>query len=109
MQPGCRIKGNEWPLLRPSVAEESWTELMKGGQNGFLLVLLSLSWWLGATKLEKDRKDCLAAVDDVNWVLQQLIEVMRERQEPENSEDEDEKRPYKKYDIGSSNYLLQCH
>lgn len=97
MQPGWRVEGGEWPLSRQTAVNEAWTEIMKGGQNGFVLVLLSLSWWLAATESEKDRQDCLSALEDVDWVLQQLVDVLLERQEV--SEDEGDRRARKRYDL----------
>lgn len=47
---------------------------MKGGQNGFFIVLLSLSWWYLADKFYGSTRmdDWNHALDDVLWVLDQM-------------------------------------
>ncbi|EIM90690.1 uncharacterized protein STEHIDRAFT_38735, partial [Stereum hirsutum FP-91666 SS1] len=46
MQPMWRIpRGKFWPLKRRNEEGERWASLMKGGPNGFVLVLISLVWW----------------------------------------------------------------
>jgi hypothetical protein len=35
---------DSWPLTQEGPVKEGWENLMKGGGNGFVLVILSLSW-----------------------------------------------------------------
>ncbi|TFK81530.1 hypothetical protein K466DRAFT_604430 [Polyporus arcularius HHB13444] len=69
------------PKLPPSGArwtaqvgsgEGPWDDLVQPGQNGMLLVLLSLVWWYGIVE-ESSRGDWDAAVRDVAWVLDQMV------------------------------------
>lgn len=78
MQPVWRIKDGEGELQRHDVPDESWPEIMKGGGNGFFLVLISLSWWMEAAKEKTDKDDCLSVVDDVMWVLEQMVARLEE-------------------------------
>ena len=74
MQPSWRDP--ESPFEMPSEASAgSWSQLLCGGPNGFLLVILALAWW---------RKYCTGtdsslieeAAIDVTWVLAQLSLAM---------------------------------
>ncbi|KAG2749166.1 hypothetical protein P692DRAFT_20818540 [Suillus brevipes Sb2] len=54
----------------------SWHELDKPGQNGFLSVIGALNWWGKACQDQcVDDISWLAAVADVQWVMEQLIET----------------------------------
>ena len=55
--------------------EGSWVELDKPGQNGFLTVLSLLSWWGQASHTEAETMEWLAAVEDVDWVLTEMLKV----------------------------------
>jgi len=52
----------------------SWTDLLKGGINGFFSVVVSLSWWLKHTD---DNLEALfefeTVLEDVMWVQDQMI------------------------------------
>jgi hypothetical protein len=50
----------------------SWETLHKPGQNGFLSVLQTLSWWRGMLGVE-GTDDWNSAVEDVAWVLKQVL------------------------------------
>ncbi|KAI0037307.1 hypothetical protein FA95DRAFT_1470623, partial [Auriscalpium vulgare] len=46
MQPEWRrAAAQPWPMVRENREDEPWDELRKGGQNGFVLILLTLVWW----------------------------------------------------------------
>ncbi|KAI0062046.1 hypothetical protein BV25DRAFT_1784395, partial [Artomyces pyxidatus] len=46
LQPTWRTEGAvAWPLLRDIGKEKDWTDLRKGGMNGFLCILIVLAWW----------------------------------------------------------------
>ena len=73
MQPGWRQPDS--PFDMPSEASPaSWSDLLCGGPNGILLVILALAWWMkdrigtnsSLTELEE-------AAIDVTWVLGQLM------------------------------------
>jgi hypothetical protein len=63
---------------------------MKGGLNGYLLVLLSLSWWLAVADTDSKRNICISTLDDVEWVLQQMVNILGKRSEVESDGCEDE-------------------
>ena len=49
---------------------EKWLELCKGGNNGFVLIILTLAWWrrnAGASD------ECTAQMKDVAWVCQEMV------------------------------------
>ena len=100
MQPIWRSEGAEWPLVRRIDSSEKWENLMKGGQNGFLIVLLTLSWWLAAALTEAQRNDCVSALDDVEWVLVQMVVILRESKSSD-TEEEGEARGQKRYVVCS--------
>ena len=81
LQPEWRIV-DSLPLLRKESVYEGWVNLMKGGGNGFVLVILSLSWWM---MREKDETRAIvessAAFEDVKWALQQMLHILRARRE----------------------------
>ena len=57
--------------------EEDWDVLHKHGQNGFLTVLSTLTWWGGSIngKPVENFASWLAAVNEVHWVLLCLLEL----------------------------------
>jgi hypothetical protein len=57
--------------------EEDWDVLRKHGQNGFLTVLSTLTWWGGSIngKPVENFASWLAAVNEVHWVLLRLLEL----------------------------------
>lgn len=91
MQPKSRIvEENTWPMKRTVDANEKWEKLLKGGENGLVLVLLSLSWWLKSTKKRDETRECLMAIEDVEWVLGKLVDRLREIQASSDEAEIDE-------------------
>ena len=81
LQPEWRVI-DSWPLARDGPVDDGWKDLMKGGGNGFVLVLLSLSWWMMREKDETRRTaESDIALEDVQWALQRMLEVLRARRE----------------------------
>ena len=70
MQPSWRDPKS--PFDMPSEASAgSWSDLLCGGPNGLLLVILALAWWMkssAGTNLSPIKK----AAMDITWVLAQL-------------------------------------
>jgi hypothetical protein len=58
-------------LLRDTRKGETWSQLRRGGNNGIFMLIVSLSWWLGA--IGEPSNDVLKAIGDVSWVLDQLL------------------------------------
>jgi hypothetical protein len=53
---------------------------MKGGGNGFVMVLLSLSWWMMRERDESGgSRESSLALEEVMWVLQQMLQALRSR------------------------------
>lgn len=70
MQPSWREP--ESPFDIPSeVSADSWSNLLCGGPNGLLLVILALAWWMRSSS-ETDLSPIKDAATDVTWVLDQL-------------------------------------
>jgi hypothetical protein len=64
-----------WPLSRHVPKGADWTALEHGGANGLFLVLMALSWW-GAeipSQCNKQHDKFMIAVDDVDWVVSELL------------------------------------
>jgi hypothetical protein len=92
LQPEWRITdGTGWPLVRDGPAGEVWPNLLKGGGNGFVLVLLSLSWWMMRERDEtRNTVESSSALADVEWALGKMVQVLRaQREQVEGEEDED--------------------
>lgn len=65
--------GSGMALVRRDVEDEAWLNVAKAGANGIVMVLVSLSWWFVAAKEDSDRQWCMDAIEDVAWVLKQLV------------------------------------
>jgi hypothetical protein len=74
--------------------------LRKGGTAGIYVVVVGLSWWIKAQQPERD-DDAWYTVDDLSWVIQQMIRNMasgvpvpekRARDEDEGDKGEDQQR-----------------
>ena len=51
--------------------------LLKGGSNGFMLIPLTLIWWMKALQVVSEREECLQALADVAWVLEEMVTKLR--------------------------------
>jgi hypothetical protein len=79
LQPEWRVV-DIGPLLCKESVHKGWGDLMKGGGNGFVLVILSLSWWMMREKDEtRATVESSAAFEDVEWALQQMLHILRAR------------------------------
>lgn len=93
MQPKTR-NCDSWPFDRKVDKAEEWCELLKGGANGFMLIPLSLVWWMDAPQVVSEREECLQALADVAWVLEEMVVMLRARSE---EADPEEDRAQKRY------------
>lgn len=79
LQPTWRVITAPLDTPTPLPSQEiagSWHELDKPGQNGFLSVIGALNWWGKACQDQcVDDVSWLAAVADVQWVMERLIET----------------------------------
>lgn len=64
-------------LLCEVPEDPDWSELRKGGPNGFFIILISFAWWGQAINLEDDLEagSWFEAYEDIRWVLGQLSEL----------------------------------
>jgi hypothetical protein len=74
LQPPERKEQDAGVLTKVTLGVDSWVELRKGGMNGFFCIIMSLSWWLAAVKMEIQLDDLVEALKDVSWVLEQMVE-----------------------------------
>ena len=62
-----------WPLSREVPDPAEWGKLNARSQNGMFLVVMSTTWWALALKSPDDRHAFDEVVDDLRWVLEQLL------------------------------------
>ena len=69
IQPSWRVSGSEGvlPLFRDVPATETWQAIRKGGTVGVYTIVMGLSWWIMAQRVERDA-NAWSVVDDVTWV-----------------------------------------
>ena len=69
------VKGPLRPAHREqATGEDGWSVMDKHGQNAFLTVLATLVWWeSGLPGNGQDNPSWLAAVEDVTWVMSQVV------------------------------------
>jgi hypothetical protein len=71
MQPNWREPDSPFDMP-PEASAASWSNLICGGPNGILLVVLALAWWM-KYRTETNSSLIEEAAIDVTWVLAQLI------------------------------------
>jgi hypothetical protein len=76
LQPEWRGDGPDFSRDIPEDA--SWTEICKGGPNGFFIILLSIAWWGVAVQDQSSgiQGDWYDAYEDVSWVLDSMIDLL---------------------------------
>jgi len=89
---------SSWPPSRaPPPLGVDWGRLSRAGPNGFFLVMLTLAWWaetVGKSKIPQ-YAEFEVAVEDVNWVLSEMIQhvpaaqLSAKRPSPDSENDED--------------------
>jgi hypothetical protein len=70
-----REKG--WPLPRDNDGTTNWIKVGVRGQNGLFLVVMSTAWWAYSIRSEKEWAGFDEAVDDVEWVIGQVISSLK--------------------------------
>lgn len=87
MQPKWRLEGElEWPLVREERDAERWSSLMKGGVNGFVIVLTMLVWWWNQEGA-RVKGEVKSAIEEVEWVLQQMTKRLRDVRTKKHKDD----------------------
>jgi hypothetical protein len=84
LQPAERKAGEDFEsLTRWGTKNSDWTDLARGGVNGFFSVVLTLSWWLNAVTTDKEGLLELEAIfEDVLWVQDKIIFSLRQSKVP---------------------------
>lgn len=72
MQPKARIT-SEWPPSCVVSDDTAWDVLRRVGTTGFIIVMMTLSWW-GKAAMGVDDTSFQVAVAEVNWVLEKMIQ-----------------------------------
>ena len=72
-QPAWR-KTNGWPFSKEET-DVGWGKLKARGQNGIFIVVMSTTWWASSIESPEDRRAFEEAVDDLRWVLEQLLRL----------------------------------
>lgn len=79
MQPTWRLLPGEGFSKETSTNLESWALINKGGSAGLYIVVMALSWWVlrlrDAGTADTDAQAVWGTVDDVAWVLKQLLSL----------------------------------
>jgi len=116
MQPDCRQEKGKapWPPSKVLPPMNEWKRLTRAGPNGFFLIVLTLAWWADtiAKTLAPYYAEFKIAVDDVLWVLSEIIReppvhqlsVKRARPESANKENDEKPRP-KRYVVMYDSWL----
>ena len=73
MQPSWRVL-SDGAYSKAIPADETWSNLRKGGSAGLYIIVMALSWWVRAVGQGNEGLAAFAMVDDICWVLQQLCE-----------------------------------
>lgn len=71
-QPAWR-RNKGWPLPRETEETTNWFKLGTRGQSGLFLVVMSTAWWAHSVQSEEDEAKLNEAVDDIDWVIHQVI------------------------------------
>ena len=74
-QPAWR-QGKGWPLPKERGDNVKWGKLGARGQNGMFLVVMSTTWWAASLKPTDDRGTFDGAMDDIRWVILQILEPL---------------------------------
>ena len=82
---GCQPPGRatpSWPFSRESFPRAQWARFLNGGKNGIFLFVMALSWWAKSIDLGTNLPSLTEAVEDVKWVLRQLVDMLTTPQTP---------------------------
>ena len=69
LQPSWRVLDDGTLLQEVPDTGEQWVSLRQSGPNGFIMVILALSWWVDMMGGEVDDRELHEVLDDVTWVV----------------------------------------
>ena len=62
-----------WPFPKEPIDDTSWWKFPAHGRYGLFLAVMAISWWAPAVKLVDDVTSFEGAVEDLHWVIRELI------------------------------------
>lgn len=62
-----------WPYSRDDAGGRDWARLNVTGPSGLFSVVVSTSWWAASVNSESHRREFNSAVEDLRWVVENLI------------------------------------
>lgn len=74
-QPSWR-QDRGWPIPKERDSNAKWGKLTARGQNGMFIIVMSTTWWAASLKPTDPRDTFDEAVDDLKWVIEQMIESL---------------------------------
>ena len=70
-------QNSEWPLPRNSTGATDWTKLCIHGESRLFLIIILTMWWAASIISGQDWVKFNKAVDDVHWVIGQILELLK--------------------------------
>ena len=64
-----------WPFPKGGGGDGSWEEFPARGKDGIFLAIMATCWWAQAVASAEDFLLFEEAIDDVHWVVQELIRI----------------------------------
>ena len=68
---------NEWLLPRDNAITTNWGKVGAHGQSGLFLIIMLTTWWAQSIESESNWAQFDKAVDDVQWVVDQIIDLLK--------------------------------
>jgi hypothetical protein len=63
-----------WPYLHDGPKGKDWSRLNITGPHGLFAVVMSASWWANSMGSDASHNPFSAAVEDLQWVIENLVE-----------------------------------
>lgn len=88
VMPDWRSAADEWPLSRTMPEDgDVWGKVMKGGGNGFFLIVLGFVWWREIATSDGDKADVQVGLKDLRWVLDKMNSAIAGKKKRRATED----------------------
>ena len=69
-----------WPYSHDDAGDKDWARLNVTGPHGLFAIVISASWWAGSMSSDPLCAAFSAAIEDLHWVMERLINVNSESQ-----------------------------